>query len=102
MNDNKTFVLDDTTYETNLTKKFLLRKKYSPPEPKKITAFIPGTIKKIYVSEGQIIKRKEKLLVLEAMKMQNDVSSLIDGKIKRIFIKAGQRVAKNELLIEIE
>lgn len=102
MNDTKKFLLDDTVYETSYTKKFQLRKKYSAPDPTKIRAFIPGIIKKIYVSEGQTIKRKDKLLVLEAMKMQNDVVSPVEGKIKKIYVKTEQKVAKDELLIELE
>ena len=40
------------------------------------------------------------MLVLEAMKMENDILSPINGTIKAINIKAGDRVAKNELIIE--
>lgn len=100
--DKNRINIDDTFYETNLTKKFLKRKKYSPVDPKKINAFIPGVIKNIYVKVGQKVKKGDKLFILEAMKMQNLVYAPMDGKIKDIFIATEQRVAKNELLIRYE
>jgi biotin carboxyl carrier protein len=95
-------VVDDTKYETKFTKKYTLRKPYEAPDPKKMTAFIPGTIPHIYASQGQTVRKGDKLLVLEAMKMKNNVLSPLDGTIKKIYVKQGQRVAKNELLIEFE
>ena len=100
ISDLKPFVLDDATYATQYTKKFTSRKKYSAPDPKKVLAHIPGVIQKIYVREGQEVKWGDKLLVLEAMKMKNDLTAPIDGTIKSIRVKLGQMVAKNETLIE--
>ena len=94
--------IDETKYETNFTKKYSLRKKYSPKNFKILMAFIPGTIREIFVKEGQMVKTGEKLLILEAMKMKNIILAPLDGKIKLINIKIDQRVAKSELLIEIE
>ena len=105
MNNNsdlKPFVLDDATYATRFTKKFTLRKKYSAPDPKKVLAHIPGVIQKIYVRQGQGVKWGDQLLVLEAMKMKNDLTAPADGTIKSIRVKLGQMVAKNELLLEFE
>lgn len=96
----KSLIIDDSTYSTFYTKKFSRRKKYISPDPKKILAFIPGVIKRIYVKEGQIVKWGDSLLVLEAMKMQNDVTSPQSGTIKKIHIKTGDMVTKNQLLIE--
>ena len=63
-------------------------------------AFIPGTIKQIYIKPRKRVKEGDKLLVLEAMKMKNDIVAPINGTIKTINVKVGDRVAKNELLIE--
>jgi biotin carboxyl carrier protein len=94
--------IDDTHYETNYTTKFVNRKRYVKPDPNKITAFIPGIITKVYVKDGSRVKRGDKLLVLEAMKMKNDVTSPRDGAIKNIFVEESKMVAKGETLIEFE
>lgn len=94
--------VDDTIYETKLTKKFANRKNYQPPDPKKLTAFIPGTIKEIFVHEGQTVKRGDPLLNLEAMKMVNLLKSGIDGRVAKIYAEKNQIVMKNKLLLEFE
>jgi biotin carboxyl carrier protein len=99
--ENK-FELDDTLYETQFTKKFANRKKYVPRDNRKLFAVIPGTIRNIFVKEGQLVKLGEPLLVLEAMKMKNIIISNIDGKIKKIHVSISQSVAKNELMLELE
>jgi biotin carboxyl carrier protein len=96
------FIIDDTVYETKLTRKFRLRKKYEAPNPKLLGAFIPGIIQSINVKDGQYVKEGECLLILEAMKMKNCVQAHQPGKIKEIKIKLGDMVTKNQLLIEFE
>jgi biotin carboxyl carrier protein len=98
----KKLEIDSTSYETNLTKKYLARSGYSIKDPRKITAFIPGIIRKIYVREGGRIKPGDNLLILEAMKMENIIISSIEGKIAKIYIKEGETIMKNHILMEIE
>jgi biotin carboxyl carrier protein len=98
----KKLEIDSTLYETKLTSKYLGRKSYSIKDPRKITAFIPGIIRKINVREGGKIKPGDNLIILEAMKMENIIISSIEGKIKKIYIKEGETIMKNHLLIEIE
>jgi biotin carboxyl carrier protein len=95
-------VIDDTHYITQYTRKFINRKKYKAPNPKEIRAFIPGTIRKIYVKPGQEVRRGDSLFLLEAMKMKNDVASPRDGRIKSVGATIDRMVAKNELLVEFE
>jgi biotin carboxyl carrier protein len=103
MNDDNlnTIVIDDSVYETGLTKKYANRKIYQPVDHKKVIAFIPGLIQKVHVKVGDKVKRGDKLLVLEAMKMQNSVVAPLDGKIV-IVPNEGTLVKKNELLVELE
>ncbi len=101
-NNLASFSLDDREYSTLLTLKFLKRKKYQLKDPSKLTAFIPGLIQKIYVEKGQKVRRGEPLLVLEAMKMKNDVFSPVNGIIKDILVKPGEVVKKNQILIQFE
>ena len=100
-NKIKSVVIDDSVYETELTKKFVSRKKYKPADNKRLEAFIPGLIQKVYVKVGAKIKKGDKLLILEAMKMQNNVISQIDGTILSV-VDEGKIVKKNELLILFE
>jgi biotin carboxyl carrier protein len=95
-------LLDDTLYETSFTKKFLARKPYEKNDPGKITAFIPGIIRKIFIYEGKRAKKGENLLILEAMKMENTFKAPADVIVKKIHIKEGDIVVKNQLILEIE
>ncbi len=96
----KTLLIENIKYRTLLTEKYKRKKPWEKKDIKKLTAFIPGTIKQIYVKPRKRVKEGDKLLVLEAMKMKNDIVSPINGTIKSINFKVGDRVAKDELLIE--
>ncbi len=94
--------IDDTVYETLPTRKFLQRRPYTPPDPKKVLCFIPGVVRKVYVRPGQSVVRGEHLFILEAMKMQNDIASPIDGVVKSVFVEIGRMVTKGQALAEFE
>jgi biotin carboxyl carrier protein len=100
--DFKNIEIDDTNYKTLVTKNFLRRKPYIPKNPNLLLAFIPGTIREIYVSVGDFIKKDQDLLILEAMKMKNQLKSEFDARIKSINCKVGDNVMKNQTLIEFE
>ncbi len=95
-------LIDDTHYETNFPVKFLRRKKYVKTDPKKVFAFIPGVITEIKIKPGQQINHSESMIILEAMKMKNDLLSPLEGKVKTVHISEGQMVTKGQLLIEFE
>lgn len=78
------------------------RKVYILDNPGNIYPFIPGTVISFYVKIGDTVKIGQKLFVLEAMKMNNEVLSPIQGVIKKINVKEGQRVSKNDAVLEIE
>ncbi|MCK4699095.1 MAG: acetyl-CoA carboxylase biotin carboxyl carrier protein subunit [Bacteroidales bacterium] len=98
----KTLNIDGTCYKTNLTSKFENRKKYTVPNAKKVISVIPGTIVKVFVKEGQKVKRGDNILILEAMKMQNRIKSPRPGVIKSIKVKEGEKIAKGMLMMELE
>jgi biotin carboxyl carrier protein len=89
-------------YETHYTAKFAHRRKYVPGDPGKLSCVIPGIIQKVLVSPGKKVVKGEPLLVLEAMKMQNDICAPCDGRVKSVFVKAGKMVTKGELLLDLE
>jgi biotin carboxyl carrier protein len=95
-------MVDETVYKTLSTRKHDMRKAYTPENPKMIKSFIPGTILKLFVKEGSKVKKGEKLLSFEAMKMHNEICTTVAGKVKKINIKVGNRMVRNEILIELE
>jgi biotin carboxyl carrier protein len=104
MNEDKYVVLeiDGTKYETLSTETFRRRKKYQVADSRKVYAFIPGTIRDIFINVGQSVKKGDSLLLLEAMKMKNIVKADFTGKVAKIYVQSEQIVAKGDLLVELE
>ena len=89
-------------YKTLLTKKFAERKKWVTPNPNEIVSHIPGVVSSIDVKEGQKVKKGEKIMIYEAMKMKNIISAPFDGTIKSIAVKTGENLPKGAILIVME
>ena len=70
--------------------------------PGLIFAEMQGTIMETMTKQGKKVKKGESLFVLEAMKMENVITSPIDGVIKTYNVQKGQPVKKGDLLVEIE
>tara|TARA_B110000438_G_scaffold146408_1_gene141078 strand:+ start:638 stop:1144 length:507 start_codon:yes stop_codon:yes gene_type:complete len=68
----------------------------------KIIAQIPGLISQIFVSVGDTINKGDKLFILEAMKMENEIDSPLSGTVKSISVKSGITIEKGTLIMEIE
>jgi len=68
----------------------------------KITAPLPGTIFKIIAKEGDTVKKGDAVLIMEAMKMENNILAEKEGVVKKIVVKEGDSVLQGDLLIEIE
>ncbi len=66
-----------------------------------ISSAIPGKIVAIMKSEGDKVEAGSVVIVLEAMKMQNEIKSSIDGTVKKVMCKPGERVEANMPLMEI-
>lgn len=67
-----------------------------------IKAPMPGLVLRLEVAEGDTLNAGDKVLVLEAMKMENVIKSPGTGKVKQILVKPGTPVEKNQVLIELE
>ena len=67
-----------------------------------IFAQIPGLISQIFVSVGDTVNLGDKLFILEAMKMENEIDSPLSGIVKNISVKSGIAVEKDALIMEIE
>ncbi len=98
----ESLIVQGAKYETTLTNKFRNRKVWQPHNPNLIVSFIPGTIIDVMVKTGQKVKAGETILVLEAMKMHNNVLMPFDGEIVKINVKNDEIVPKNHVMIEIK
>ena len=67
-----------------------------------ISAPMPGRVIAIKVKEGDVVKRNQEMLVLEAMKMENSILSDYPGTIKQILVSEGDAVAADAPLFELE
>ena len=77
------------------------RDKADPANKLQVGSPIPAMVSSVSVSVGQKVKKKEKLCVLEAMKMQTTVYALADGVVDRIEAQAGDQVDSKDLLVEL-
>lgn len=66
-----------------------------------IKAPLPGTIIQVFVKPGDKVSLGQKILTMEAMKMENNVISEKDGIVKTVSVKPGQTVMQNDILVEI-
>ena len=75
------------------------------PKPQKqgdITAPIPGRITRVAVGVGDEVVAGDTVLVVEAMKMENEVHTPIDGVVKEVYVKEGDAVNPDETLVVVE
>jgi biotin carboxyl carrier protein len=103
-----TIVKDGLVYETDVvTETVELLRKFAVETDSKhlgevsVKAPMPGLVVKVLVSEGDVVKRGDKVVILEAMKMENALSSPISGIVKKVFAMEGKTVEKDAILVEI-
>jgi pyruvate carboxylase len=78
------------------------RAKADPSKPGQVGSPLPGMVTIVAVNEGQSVKKGDRLVVLEAMKMQSTVYAPGDGRVVKLAVKAGQLVEPKDLLLVIE
>ena len=67
-----------------------------------VTSPMPGKVVKILVAEGDEVKADQGVIVVEAMKMENELKSAVTGKVKEIFVKEGEIVESGAKLLLVE
>jgi len=77
---------DEKTLETNL----------------RVRSPMPGKVTKIAVAEGEEVRKNQTLVIVEAMKMENEIKTSIDGVVKKVHVAVGDRVDAEKTIIEIE
>ena len=92
------------TVETpfSLQRMKVLKSKRGKVEQEFIKAPMPGKIIDVLVREGVAVLRGEPIVILEAMKMQNEILSPVNGKIVKVLAKANTNVMKDDILVEIK
>ena len=109
--------VNEKTYEINIDGKYLLTQintklqekakeilenKKGASRTESIKSPMPGLILGINKKVGEKVAFGESVLLLEAMKMENEIKSPATGRIKEIFVKKGEKVEKDTLLLIIE
>jgi len=106
-NEKYSFLLDghnfETTVRTNLKEKAVeyLRNKEKLTHRDEVTAPMPGLIVSLKKKKGDEVKIGESILILEAMKMENDLRSPATGIIKQVNFKEGDNVEKGAVILII-
>ena len=92
------------TVETpfSLQRMKVLNKQKGKVEKEFIKAPMPGKIIDVLVREGNQVLRGEAVVILEAMKMQNEILSPVNGHIVKVSAKANTNVMKDDVLVEIK
>ena len=67
-----------------------------------VKAPMPGLVVRVEVSEGQVVEVGEGLVVVEAMKMENELRATLKGVVAQVHVKAGDRVEKGAALVTLK
>lgn len=74
----------------------------SQGEGEKVTSPMPGTILDVKVKVGDSVKKGQVLVILEAMKMENEIMAGTDGKVTSVAVSKGASVATGDMLLTIK
>ncbi|PZC48425.1 MAG: pyruvate carboxylase, partial [Chloroflexi bacterium] len=75
--------------------------KVTPGEAGHVGAPTPGLITGVYVKRGAVVTRNDKLLDLEAMKIQSTIYAPFDGRVEDVLVEPGQQVEPKDLLVVV-
>ncbi len=78
------------------------KQKADPARPGQVGAPLPGMVASVAASEGAAVRKGDKLMVIEAMKMQTTIYAPMDGMVAKLCAHPGQQVDAKDLLAELE
>ncbi|MBR4129421.1 MAG: biotin/lipoyl-binding protein [Bacteroidaceae bacterium] len=74
----------------------------APAGAKTVTAPLPGTITKVTVKVGDTVNAGDTVLLMEAMKMENNITAEFGGTVKAILVETGNQVQSGQALVELD
>ncbi|MBC7741142.1 MAG: acetyl-CoA carboxylase biotin carboxyl carrier protein subunit [Bdellovibrionaceae bacterium] len=99
------FKIDDRTFSydlVELSQSSHVKTKSASKSPDKITAPMPGKMTKVFITEGQTVKKGDPLIVMEAMKMEYTLKSDINAQVEKVFVAVQQQVTLGHLLVQLK
>ncbi len=67
-----------------------------------LRAPMPGLVVKVAVEEGETVVRGQGVVIVEAMKMENELAAEVEARVGRVLVEPGQTVEKGQVLVELE
>jgi biotin carboxyl carrier protein len=97
--------LKGVPYEVDISR--MASTRFRPPLPEaeisgEVRASLPGQIIDVLVGEGETVRKGQAVAVLDAMKMENEITAPRDGRVKEVAVRPGQILGKGDRIIEIE
>ena len=83
-------------------KKTIQKPKADTSNPKHVASPMPGSISSVAVKQGNLVKKGDVLLIIEAMKMETVLNAENNFRVKKIYIATGSQIDAKDLLIEFE
>ena len=74
----------------------------APSGPRALKAPMTGLVVRVEVLPGDVVARGQGLVIVEAMKMENELTAEMAGTVRAVHVEAGQAVEKDEVLLEFE
>ncbi len=78
-----------------------VQKNNAPAAGSKVTTPLPGTILDVFVSVGDAVKEGQTVVLLEAMKMENNIEADVAGTVKEVKVRKGDSVLEGDVLVVI-
>ncbi|MDD6569791.1 MAG: biotin/lipoyl-binding protein, partial [Acidaminococcus sp.] len=77
-------------------------RKADPTVPGQVGATLSGSVLRVLVEPGNVVKQGDPLMVTEAMKMETTLTAPVDGRVKEVLVKAASKIQSGDLLVVIE
>lgn len=99
--------ISDTTGLVNINESLKVYRGFKPSglsnaNAGELKTDMPGKVVKVFTTEGAVVNQGDTLLILEAMKMENEIKAGCDGVVKSVNVTEGQAIETGHLMIEIE
>ncbi len=96
---NKEFLFEEKLERKGPSQIVIPKRDFSKLE---VLAPISGEVSEVLVKEGDFVEKDTPLLIISAMKMENEILAEKEGRVMKIFVKKGQKVKKDEKLLELQ